>query len=213
MKKLVPAIAAIACFAAGCLSSAQRLDPSVVRQVQEGRTSRVEVEQKFGKPAAALMGSNRKTLVKYQYELVVPSGHDTWTDDSPTRLGDIWSRTLSLLYDEHGTVERFLWYETKGSVKRNVGTASMGRLVTEADLAGIRRGTTTETDLRNVLGRPTEKSLTVEGDVVLSWEYRGVGLGIDNRRQHQTLRVYLDGANRVEDFVVIGNAGQPPLAK
>jgi len=58
-----------------------------------------------------------------------------------------------------------------------------------------------------------EKSLTVENELVLSWGFSKMELSFDPRHRYQTLRVFLDGNNRVRNYVIVGDVGLPPTAK
>ena len=66
-----------------------------------------------------------------------------------------------------------------------------------------------EEELKALFGRPREKSLNVDADIVLSWSFNKIGTGIDERHRYQTLNVVLDRNNRVRDYVIIGNVDQP----
>src|SRR5689334_10902044 len=102
---------AAALMVAGCSSPAKRLEPSVVGQIQEGVTTRADIERQFGKPDNAIIGSNRRTLVVYEYGRVKPSAEPTTLSILPTPIGTVCLRTLTVLYDDADRVEKTVFHE------------------------------------------------------------------------------------------------------
>jgi len=196
---------AAALTVAGCSSPAKRLEPSVVNQIREGETTRGDIERRFGKPENAITGSNRRTLVVYEYGRLKPSAEPMSLSVLPTPIGTVWLRTLTVLYDDASRVEKAVFHESVTPYERNMSSISAGSVVGEAELASIKAGVTTAAELRKSFGPPMGKTLTIDGHVVLVWHYGKATGPFEPRFKRQTLLVQMDASDVVSSYAVAGN--------
>ena len=197
----------------GCSSPGRHLEPALVGQIREGVTTRQEVEKQFGQPRNTMNGSNRRTLVIYEYGQLKPNAEPASASVLPTPMGTVWLRTLSILYDERNTVEKALFYQSTTPYERNMSSISAGNVVGEKELASIKTGETTASDLRKSFGSPMSKTLNVDGELVLGWFYGKAAGRFEPSSKRQTLLVRVDAADVVRDYVVAGNLTPTPETK
>jgi hypothetical protein len=94
------------------------------------------------------------------------------------------------------------------------GCASVGTPIAKQNVAGIKKGVTTETELVRMFGNPTDKSINSAGKVVMTWvhsaaqpkgtsfiPFAGSFVGGTNV-QVEKLQVVLGKDGRVEDYVM-----------
>src|SRR5688572_19900065 len=82
----------------GCLSPADRLEPSVVQQVKEAST-RAEVEKIMGRSGAIVTGAGSNSVAHFQYTRRIDSAEFQLIGNFAKNPGDILLRHLSVLYD------------------------------------------------------------------------------------------------------------------
>jgi outer membrane protein assembly factor BamE (lipoprotein component of BamABCDE complex) len=196
---------AAALATAGCSSPGKRLEPSMVNQIREGETTRDEVEKHFGKPENAITGSNRRTLVIYEYGRLKPSAEPTSLSILPTPIGTVRLRTLTVLYDDADRVEKKVFHESVTPYERNMSSVSAGTAVEEADLSSIKAGRTTGAELRKRFGYPMGKTMTIDGHLVLVWHYGKAAGRFEPRFKRQSLLVEMNASDVVIDYAVAGN--------
>ena len=191
LKNLLTAnfLLAILCLLSGCMTAGENLDRSAVAKLQQGQT-RDEVRKVFGSPQREETGASGKSLDFYQVNFVRGN-------KAPLRAMIV--RTLSVLYDEAGRVERF---------KNHVGELPIiltrmgweaGAELDEARVREIERETNSRFQLEAMFGPPTVEWLNCEGEEVMSWCFI-TGTGGFYRNGHELL-VNFDSANRVKDYV------------
>lgn len=88
------------------------------------------------------------------------------------------------------------------------GCATSGRKITEAQIANIQQGKTTQAELVSSLGQPTSFSQNSDGSKVLGWGYAHVGFaGIGTEVQGFSVVIGPDGT--VQSFTRTGTNPQP----
>lgn len=200
MKFLFAFLAILLIAITGCVSPAKKLDPSLVSQIKEGVTTRQEVETLFGQPREAATGANQKTLAYYRFQQAYRN--PGWVGAYEGHLGSVGIRTLSVLYDNKETVEKFLVSQSNTVVSRDENGISAGRIIPEETFAKIIKGITSKGEVIQWLGPATTKTLTVEGDQWFRWNFARKGRwAADN--QVQEFGVIFDDENFVKDFGVI----------
>lgn len=207
MTRLVAATFLLGLLATGCMSPAERLEPSIIKGIREGFTTRDEVHRTLGKPRQEVNGSNQKRLATYQYSRLKPDAAVPTPSILPNKAGTVLLRTVSVIYDEHETVEKLLFYETTAPLYRQMSTYWIGQAITDRETARILRGASGEGEMESLFGRPTARGLTVEGRPVMAWSYLQIKSRFGFREAQQTLFVYLSPSGIVEDFAVVGTVG------
>lgn len=200
MKLLFSFLAILLVATTGCVSPAKKLDSSLVSQIKEGITTRQEVETLFGPPKETATGANQKTLAYYRFQQAYRN--PGWVGAYEGHLGSVGIRTLSVLYDNKGTVEKFLASQYNTVVSRDENGISAGRVISEETFAKIIKGITSKGEVIQWLGPPTTEMLTLEGDQSFRWNFARKGRWAANN-QVQEFRVILDDENFVKDFGLI----------
>ncbi len=147
-------------FLGGCISAARQLEPSVVGQVKVGVSTRVDVEQTFGKPFALVTDASRRSVAEYFYIMASPP--------SPTLRRSIFTRTFSVLYDPQGVVVKTVQSESSKPINKGVAGSSIGNPFV---LTGWMKGKTRVSSITQAYGPPDFKTLTTDGHLVLGWIY------------------------------------------
>ena len=205
MKRLSIGLFVLVLVVTGCMSPARRLDSAVLNQIREGVTTRDEVEKILGMPLTAIDGSNRKTLARYEYGRLRRNAEVPTPGILPTQAGTLLLRTVNILYDNRGKVEKRTFYESTTPYQRQMSSIWVGQLIGEKDLARIKKGTTSETELIRWFGPPMARGLTVEGEPVVSWFYRMAKGRFELKLQQQTLLVFLGPGSEARDYLILGN--------
>ena len=205
MMRFVSITFVLGLLAAGCMSPAERLEPSIVKSIREGFTTRDEVHKTLGKPRQEVNGSNQKRLATYQYSRLKPEAAVPTPSALPDKAGTYLLRTFSVLYDEHDTVEQMLFYETSTPLYRQMSTVWVGQAITDRETARILKGASGEGELESMFGPPTARGLTIEGTPVMAWSYVQIKSRFELREAQQTLFVYLSRSGIVQDFAIVGN--------
>jgi outer membrane protein assembly factor BamE (lipoprotein component of BamABCDE complex) len=206
--KSVLLVAIAGLFLCGCLSSARRLEPSVIGRIKEGSSSRADVEKLLGRPEELLIGSNRKTRAYYDFIQPIIS-NDSSYHARRRNPGDILVRTLTLLYATDGSLEQKVYNETLTPVEQSRDYFMAGQRIGVATLDRLRKGNTTQEEVLALLGEPTVRTLTVEGHPLFIWYYaREDSHHHGMKRDFQRVLVWIDERGRVRDYGTFDNPDQ-----
>jgi hypothetical protein len=182
----------------GCYSPAHRLEVSVVKKVRPGM-SRPAVEKIMGAPAETVLGSNGKTVARYYF-------HEYRRLEDSSRYkqfhnpGEGLVRTLSLLYDGGGTLERKLHDESVTPIQRDMNRwVQIGPQLGAGALSRINRGKDRSEDVIQIFGEPMSRSLDPQGRVLLQWVQYREHADYLGQPTAKLLTVVLEG-NVVADF-------------
>jgi hypothetical protein len=147
----------------GCMSPVQRLDKdAVIASLHKGETQ-AEVRQLLGQPKRWEGGSNGKSL-----DVFITAFPAFGSAVPKTEV-----RSVYVLYDASGHLERFTWYAgepTDHATRFNEQWRS-GRPFTSEDLSRIERNVSSRDDLIRLFGPPTSEGLDVYGYKILSWVF------------------------------------------
>jgi len=116
MKKII-GILVLGCVLIGCTTSrGLQIDPLIVSQITEGVTTEGEVMGLFGEPLTREENDEGKVILTYDY---------THLDANKARYYPvinmmagkftIFKQSLAILFNEQGTVEKYLFYESNGN--------------------------------------------------------------------------------------------------
>jgi outer membrane protein assembly factor BamE (lipoprotein component of BamABCDE complex) len=177
------------CLLSGCVTPGENLDRSAVAKLQQGQT-RDEVRKVFGPPQREEAGGSGKSLDFYQVNFVRGN-------NAPLRAMIV--RTLSVLYDKAGRVERFKHHVGELPIILTRMGWEAGAELDEARVREIERETNNRFQLEAMFGSPTVEWLNCEGEEVMSWCFITGTRGF-YRSGHELL-VNFDSANRVKDYI------------
>jgi len=181
---------ALSLLLAGCASS--KITPSALSEIVPGQTTRGEIEKHFGRPRRTTSGSSQKTVADYLEQLeLLPSGSQEYM---------ITLRSLSVLYDRNGVVEKFVHHESSKPVVRTVHGKAVGSPVPRANW--IKKGETTANDVITLCGPPDFKTLTPGGDLLLGWNYAQQTRGNYTSYGVETFLVLVDENRIVRDYEI-----------
>lgn len=163
--------ASAVCVLVGCYSPAHRLEPSTVRPIAVGVT-RADVERRLG-PPREIESSNGVSVARYFF-------HEFHRSEEASRYrrfnrpGELLYRTLSLLYNRDGVIEKKLYDETVSVLHREWnGWIEMSPAL-QGDAPRVIHGTDTTKSLVQRFGEPTIRTLDTNGRVVFRWfHFRG----------------------------------------
>ena len=189
VRKLFVIFVLICSFLTGCISLSKELKPAIVERIEDGVTSRTQVEQIFGKPRAAIRGSNRKTLVFYDYTA------ESWGSY-------LLHRRLTILYNYADLVSKHLLSESKIPYAIGFKTLSTGKKLDDSQLEKIKKGMTTRSELIEWFGEPPIETLALDVNRVLIWGHAYISGEGKQGSETKELHVLLDSADRVRDFAV-----------
>jgi hypothetical protein len=183
----------------GCYSPARRLEVSSVKRLSPGM-SRAEAEQVIGAPKETILGSNGKTVARYFFD-----EYHRLNDSSQYaqfhRPAEVLFRSLSLLYNDKGVLERKLHDESVTPVRRNWNEwIEFGPALDKNNLA-ISKEAEQPANLVKRFGEPMSRTLDSHGHVILNWLYfraRADRLGQPTAR---ILSVLTNG-DAIEDFAL-----------
>lgn len=213
MKRSITLLLLLVLAVTGCMSTACRLDPVVLKEIKQGVTTRTEVEKTLGKPLSEMNGSNHKTVVSYDYTRLRPSSQVPSPGILPSYAGTLLIRSVGILYDKNQTVEKVTFHEATTSFHRQMSSYWVGQVIEEKDLNQVIKGASTVGDVERFFGPAMGKGLTVEGRPYFVWFYRMVRTRFNLKRQQQSLFVYFDNLGIVQDYAVVGNVGVPSQGK
>jgi outer membrane protein assembly factor BamE (lipoprotein component of BamABCDE complex) len=181
---------AFACLAilalAGCDTPARRLEPKAVQSVQPGVTTRQEVLKDFGEPRGTLSGNGR-TLLFYQRNY--PGGRMGF---GPTQPAGVVCFTV--LFDKNDRVIKSHYSSRDLSVFASRTAPSVGSRISPEMVGRIKTGVTTRQEVVGMIGEPDRESLTLDGAVILAWDYWQAVLG---RQAAFSLQLYLNPSDVV----------------
>jgi hypothetical protein len=186
---------------AGCVSSPARLDVAPVKAIQPGNTV-AEVEKVFGPAPTKVSGANGKIVSRYIYREIQRS-EDSSQYERHWRPGFLLIRTLSILYNSQGLVEKKLHDESVTPIQRTHESVEAGPLLRPDEPASIRKGETTAAELIRRYGEPMMRTLDEQGRTCLYWFYlkdRIDRLGVPVGRQ---LIAVLDEQQRVVETALV----------
>ncbi len=126
MKILLSLLLLVGVVTTGCLSPGRKLNPAAVSQIQEGKTTRAEIEKMFGPPVSVFKSSEQKTLTLHKRQ---QNRHNPdWRGPVTSHAGAIVLFGLSVLYDANQTVEKFHFSQSITPVQRDhEGVFPVGR--------------------------------------------------------------------------------------
>ncbi len=202
MQKLVVFLVLILAVT-GCVSPAGKLDQSVVAQIQDGVSTRPEVERLFGQPRITDIGSNGKQVAVYRFFREYEK-EDMLTPGRVKRFYHL--RMLSVLYGKDGRVELHHLYESNTPGSANYHKASVGAMVRAEQLALINKGSTERADLVQFFRDPMAETLTTDGNLMLIWLYVEKNGAMDFSPARQRLEVLTTRSGTVRDFRVVQDA-------
>lgn len=199
----------------GCASSSTALDDELIARIQDGRTTRAEVVKLFGPPKGENLGSNGKRVAVYHFKTAaVPRNPPVRQSvSSPpasfplSAKGSLRLRTLSVLYQPNGQVERHHLYEASTAVTASMQQSEVGASVRPEKLSFIYKGMTDRQDLVSLFGEPLIETLEPGGLMVLSWIHSRNTGWTGTRARIQQLRVLMGVNGKVEDFHVTQPGG------
>lgn len=207
MKLTSSLLAVILLVAAGCHSPGRKLDPILMSQIQEGTTTRAEVESIFGAPKCVLTGANQKTLTRHNYQVNRPN--PGWRGVAEGNAGSILLRSLTALYGSNQVVEKLLFNESSTVVRRTRDGILIGWSPDNVDFTKIIKNITSHGELLLWYGAPTVQTLTIDGERLLCWGFHQRGAFAIQRRD-QEFQVILDEDNFVKNFAIMGNTDVRP---
>lgn len=187
----------------GCRTPAQKLEPSFIGQIQEGTTTRAELEQIFGKPKRVFRGANQKTLTLHKYQINRPN--PGWRGFAEREAGSIVLRGLTVLYGTNQVVQKFLFDQSSTIVHRDGDGIVIGWSPAKADFTKIVKGITSRGELIQWYGAPTMQTLTIDGERELCWSFLRATRQFRSDEQEQEFHVILDNDDFVKDFGMFGN--------
>lgn len=190
----------------GCVSPGERLEPSVVNRIVEGKTLRIEVEHLLGRPDHTWTGSERETVVGYSFYRFLPRPDSGGNSDI---VGSYWQRSVSFLYDSDEVVIKKTFYETERPIYSAHRRVWIGRALTSSDLESVQAGQTNFTDLMRRWGRPATKGLTLKGQFVYTWHHARVKDTTGLNEKGQSVHVYFDNDGKVIDYRIEGELPVP----
>src|SRR5262249_36415197 len=156
----------------------------------EGASTRAEIEQRFGKPPVSVEGANGKSVGSYLFSIDSPP--------SPNLRPTLYMRCLSILYDRNDIVEKFIHYDSSRTVHEGVTELTIGSPTRATNW--IKKGETTANYIIGLRGAPDLKSLTPDGQVVLSWLYSKRQRGNDINFSTERFDALVDQKGVVVDF-------------
>jgi hypothetical protein len=196
----LPLVLCTALFIAGCSIPAHRLEVSAVKRITPGKTRRAEVEEIFGRAKEVNSAPTDFVVANYFFREVIPS-RDANPYERRLKPADVLVRSLSLRYDTNGVVVQKLHDESFTPVRRSVtGWFETGPLLDRNVVAATIHSNAPSSEIIKYLNEPIARWLTPNGNTVLEWLYlkdRNDRLG---RPEGSSLRVLVDGNNRVLSY-------------
>jgi hypothetical protein len=202
MKYVLRVLLVLFLAATGCRTPAQKLEPSFISQIQEGTTTRAELEQIFGQPKRVFKGSNQKTLTLHKYQI---NRHNPgWRGFAEQEAGSIVLRGLTVLYGTNQVVEKYLFDQSSTIVHRDGDGIVIGWSPAKADFTKIVKGITSHGELIQWYGAPTMRTLTIDGERELLWSFLRTTTRFQSDEREQEFHVILDNDDFVKDFGLFG---------
>ncbi|HKQ38693.1 MAG TPA: hypothetical protein VJ063_11490 [Verrucomicrobiae bacterium] len=185
----------------GVASCATRLErPSGERNITEGVTTYEQVVKAFGRPAAETRNSNGKRLVSYYQTRARRSFDSVMFGRLAKNQGQVELRHLDIVFSPQKIVEHYHYFESAEQVRSRFSHIEIGTAVDDAKLGRLKKGSTTRTELLEMLGPPVMEGLNFDGQIVLSWLYARIAS--INSRDMQILSAILDKNGNVQDYKV-----------
>lgn len=206
MRPVLWIVTALAACLSGCVSPGERLEPSVVNRIVEGKTLRIQVEHWLGAPDHTLTGQGRETVVDYVFSRFLPNPGANQNTDI---VASVWQRSVSVLYGADNVVVRKTFYETERPIYSAHRRVWIGSPLTSADLDAVQPGETTFADLMRRWGRPSVKSLNLSGLFVYSWDYARAKDTTGLNTKGQAIHVVFGNDGKVIDYHLEGELPVP----
>ena len=182
---------------AGCESPGRSLAKSAVDQIQDGQTTRIQVDEIFGEPKQMTKSPAGKTLYYFE-RFYGPSESGSFGAATPfADESDLL--ILTVLFDSSDVVEKHLFSHTKPDVSRRMLRA--GRKLGTEDLARIVPQKTTREELTSWFGPHWSEELTLSGQVLVMWLYADA-FSVTGTVNIHALQVIMDDAGKVSTFRV-----------
>ena len=189
----------------GCASYAKRLEMGLVSKVQPAKTTRAEVESRFGHPKETVTGSNGKTVARYFFHEFQPSTDVSW-NVRRFEPGQILFRTLTLRYGTSNIVEQKLHDQSITPIRRTNAWFSAGPGLTPESVAFIKTDTTKEAEVVTKFGEPSSRTFDSEGRPVLIWFKVKTRETTWSDPDIQKLMLVLDERRFIHDFLLVEHA-------
>lgn len=148
-----------------------------------------EVRARVGTPEEVHRSPFGKILEMYSEQDVIDQG-------SVLTAGKLELRSLHVLYDAEGRVEKVIFHEDISPMASGRGWRA-GRFISDEEVERIVKDATTREELYEYFGPPTVRGINVDGHDYLSWQFlegRGA-MGV-----RRTLHVILDENSIVRAF-------------
>lgn len=217
MQRVFPLISVLTLILCGCLSLAEKLDDSLVSQINDGSSTVEDVEKLLGKPKFERTGSNGKRVTIYRHRVAYESNDEstaiTLNPDDPgstiyTRAQrQLHVRTLSVLYGLDGRVERHHFYHSRTLIAIDLVNSKLGAVVRPSQLSHIILGGSTRAYLASQFGEPIVEELTSDGNLLLRWLYLEGSSSMDSAPRGQELWIVFSPDGIARDYEVNQNAG------
>ena len=182
-------LVATLCLLSGCVTAGENLDRSAIAKLQQGQT-RDEVRKVFGSPKQTEMSANGKRLDYYKVIFVRGA-------KPPLRAFVV--RSLDVLYDDAGRVERFKHHVGELPIRETQMGWEAGVELDEATIREIQREVHGRPHMQATFGPPIIEGLSRDGEDMVSWYFI-----TGNRRGYMTgheLQVKYDTSDRVKDYL------------
>lgn len=195
MKALVPLFSALALFLASGCATRPPLEHPKLLEITPSNTTRAEVEAVLGQPDDAATGSNRKTLTVYRDASV----------KSKIRLlkeeYDMYFLTAFFLYAPDDILEKKLISETGTKSTTKFGVRTVGKPVSDEQIAKIKPRETRYEEAFTILGPPLGEALTLDGKILREWAF--LRQTMFSRMRGQIITAIFDyETDVIEEFVI-----------
>ena len=202
MKLPTFSLLALSLLLAGCASYSKRLEVPTVKKIQPQQSTRADVEKLFGRPKESVVGPNEITVARYFFREYHKSTDASWHNrrDNP---GWILFRTLTIAYNRSNIVERKLHDESVTQIYRTNAWFHAGPSLTRESISFVKKGGSTETDLRAKFGEPASRTFDDNGHVMLLWFNIKTRETTWSNPTVQRLKVVLDNLSVVQDYALV----------
>lgn len=181
-------------LSSGCATAGRpSLDPQALLMLTEQNTTQAELELMLGKPDDAVTGANGKTLTSYR----------DYDRDWRLMKGEVGIefRSAFFLFSEEGVLEKKLISETGTTVVSKGSVATVGRPISEEQIAQLTIQKTRFEEVFNILGSPLVEMLTLEGDIIREWVFSREATF--SKSGSQTLTAFFDyDTDVLQNFII-----------
>jgi outer membrane protein assembly factor BamE (lipoprotein component of BamABCDE complex) len=197
MKALLTLICAALFLASGC-ATRPPLKQATLDKITEGQSNRADVEHLLGPPDDSAKGANRKTLVVYG-DRTIKRKPNLWKDEF-----NISFLRAFFLYQADDVLEKKFVSHTSGTATTGFGVRTLGKPVTDEQLAQIHPILTRGSEAIEILGPPFIEELTIDGYILRRWAF--VRQTAFSKTKTQIISVLFDSnKDVVRDFLISDN--------